>query len=723
MPQWSADNLLAWMEQAFVLASAGSLLLMVFRIRHARTKLAYCHALLALCLLLPLLQPWKHPVVVREIPSTADAAPAFEAASTARPAAAGTAAPLPASIVATPPPKAQWPQIPEGRPILWLLAAGAAVKLCWLLGGLWRIRKYRIASMPLYPIPESVRAAGAVTQADALFCISSDVPGPVMLGWLTPVVLLPESFLTLGEEAQCGVACHELLHVRRHDWLVTLIEELAGTLLWFNPAIWLLLAQTRLAREQLVDAEVVRLTAAREPYIDALLAIARGGQHLDLAPAPLFLRRRHLTQRVHSLLKDASASTLKLISSYAFITAMLALAGWFAFTSFPLIGQPVFQETPREAARVEIAASQPSSAAPAIPQPVNPQPAGAVTVPLTPPDYIPSAPVPQDPHEPVSSGPVRTVTSPSDRAAAFALLERARQNAQLHTAGTPPFRFEVSFNAFGNVMNTGPGQLTEVRSSGQSWRWTANLGGFSVVRIAFGGRTLEDQPVTQVPMRVQSLRNAILWTIREGTSRVQIRSAAIQSNGKPATCLLLSNMAGQATLTQGRLWEEDEYCIDNASGLLQMYSIAPGTYTVYGYGRSLRFHGEALADHITIYTGGAIAADAEFTIADAGPADESLLAPTSGMLANDAVVIDGGPIRFQIRTPNPFGAKLVQPVIVHAEIDGSGKILEEELSAAADPALVQTALDLVMKGPLPTTGSTQRQAYINVRFMPPSGNP
>jgi len=45
------------------------------------------------------------------------------------------------------------------------------------------------------------------------------------------------------------------LHVRRHDWLITLIEELAGTLLWFNPAIWLLLAQTRLAREQLVDAE------------------------------------------------------------------------------------------------------------------------------------------------------------------------------------------------------------------------------------------------------------------------------------------------------------------------------------------------------------------------------------------------------------------------------------------------------------------------------------
>jgi beta-lactamase regulating signal transducer with metallopeptidase domain len=278
-----------------VLAAAGSLLLAIFRIRHPWTKLAYCHSLLAICLVLPWIQPWRRAAA----PST----------------------------------------IPQVRLIVWLLTAGGAAKLIWLLAGLWRIRKCRISSMPMYPIPESVRAASAVTQADALFCISSEVPGPVMLGWLTPVVLQPESFLTMAEEAQCGVACHELLHVRRHDWLVTVLEELAGTLLWFNPAIWPLLAQARLAREQVVDAEVVRLTASREPYIDALLAIARGGSSLDLAPAPLFPRRRHLTQRVHLLLKETAPSKLRLVSSYASITAILALAGWLGVTAFPLVGR------------------------------------------------------------------------------------------------------------------------------------------------------------------------------------------------------------------------------------------------------------------------------------------------------------------------------------------------------------------------------------------------
>src|SRR5260370_31422037 len=63
MPEAYAGNLLSWMEQVLIIASLGSLLLIVFRIRHPRTQLAYCHILLAVCLALPFIQPWRHPVV------------------------------------------------------------------------------------------------------------------------------------------------------------------------------------------------------------------------------------------------------------------------------------------------------------------------------------------------------------------------------------------------------------------------------------------------------------------------------------------------------------------------------------------------------------------------------------------------------------------------------------------------------------------------------------
>ena len=667
----TAANLLAWTAQAFLLVLAGSLLPMLLRIRHPWTRLAYYHALLLLCLALPVLQPWRHPV------TGADEALA--------------------------PPLLYWPQL---RWVLWALPAGVLARLCWLLGGLWRVRQHRIASMPLYPVPESVRAATALTQADALFCLCQEVPGPVMLGWLAPVILLPASFLALGEEAQCGIASHELLHVRRHDWLMTVLEELLGALLWFNPAVWLLLAQTRLAREQLVDAEAVRLTASREPYIEALLAIARHGSRLDLAPAPLFLRRRHLTQRVHSLLKDAPVSPARLAASYFSIAAILGLAGWSGAAAFPLTGQSV---------RLNAAAAVSSQSGDATAAEIKPAKSAAPALP----DPLASAPVPTDPRELVNGG-VKALASPDSRAAALGLLERARQNARLHTPSAPPYRFDSVFTAYGNALNTGPGQLSEIRASGRSWRWTVDLGGYSLARVADKGRTLDQPPVSAIPMRAQTLREAILWSLLNWPPGARIRSAEALWNGQPVTCLLLSNGEAKLALTGARLWEEDEYCIDPVSGFLQIYSIAPGTYFVYGYSRHLQFHGQQFPDHISIYANGAMVADADFTIADMSAADESLLTPAPEMV--DATVLAGNVLRLRLNAPSPVPFELVQPVIVHAQIDGEGKVVEEELSAAADLALAQPALDLVKRSAFPRAARMQRQAYINVRFMPATAN-
>lgn len=323
------ENLLSWAVQVFVVASVGALLPLVFRIRHPRSHLIYCHALLVASLVAPLVQPWQHPVVVVE---QTDAKEDLSAA-------APTVANAPQFVASG---------ISWDRVVMGILAMGVAARLCWLLAGLWQIRRYRTSAAPLLSPPQSIETARAMTKANARFCISPGGTGPVTFGFIRPVVLLPESFLSLSGDAQRGIACHELLHVLRSDWLITVFEELIGALLWFHPAVWWLLGQTRLAREQLVDAEVVRLTEAREPYINALLTIAGARPALDLTPAPLFLRRRHLAQRMYSLLTEVSMSRLRLLSSYASMAAILGLAVWLGFLSFPLTGQ----------AEVKFAASQ-----------------------------------------------------------------------------------------------------------------------------------------------------------------------------------------------------------------------------------------------------------------------------------------------------------------------------------------------------------------------------
>jgi TonB family protein len=110
--------------------------------------------------------------------------------------------------------------------------------------------------------------------------------------------------------------------------------------LWFHPAIWWLLGEIQLAREQTVDRAVIEMTKAREQYVDALLTVAGAALQLDLAPAPLFLRKRHLKLRVVSILKETRMSKTRTVSTLAAGLAMLAGACWFVTTAFPLSAAP-----------------------------------------------------------------------------------------------------------------------------------------------------------------------------------------------------------------------------------------------------------------------------------------------------------------------------------------------------------------------------------------------
>ena len=64
MPAISIENFAAWCAQIFIIAAAGGLLSAIFRIRDAHANLVYRYLLLAACLTLPLIQPWRQPVSV-----------------------------------------------------------------------------------------------------------------------------------------------------------------------------------------------------------------------------------------------------------------------------------------------------------------------------------------------------------------------------------------------------------------------------------------------------------------------------------------------------------------------------------------------------------------------------------------------------------------------------------------------------------------------------------
>jgi len=301
---WS--NLLAYSLQVGLLVAVGAFVPALVRMRAAGARLLYWQLLLAACLLLPWVRPWHQEVIVASV-----------AASTVITSVA-VAAPAPSHF-----------HIATSALLLYLIAAGVVARLAWLGAGFWRLRRYRQRGWPL---------ENAGVWAEVL--LSAEVSAPVTFGWRRPVILLPERFPQLSEPIRQAILCHENLHVERRDWLFTVAEELVRAALWFHPAIWWLLAEIQLAREQAVDWRVVQITQERDPYVDALLEMAGARPEMDLAPAPLFLRKRHLKQRVVEIVREARMSKTRWISAMAVSVVFLAGACWLVTGAFPLSAEP-----------------------------------------------------------------------------------------------------------------------------------------------------------------------------------------------------------------------------------------------------------------------------------------------------------------------------------------------------------------------------------------------
>jgi beta-lactamase regulating signal transducer with metallopeptidase domain len=332
MPLWFS-NLTFWSAQVALLVLAAAFLPRLLQIRQPRVLLVYWRALLAICLLLPMIQPWHRlPGATAMIITTDD--------SSLR------------AIPASTPAASHWhfPSLPLIAQILGIvILAGIAARFAILAMGLTKLRQLRQASSPISRSAESAAVLEEMrtrVNTSAEFRLSPDVDSPVTFGFTAPVVLLPERFPSMNAQFQATIACHELLHVQRRDWVHHLAEEMIRAALWFHPAIAWLIARVRLAREQVVDLEVLRLTQQRKPYLEALLEFATGRSRTALIPAPPFLVERQLPERVALMLKEVRMSRTRLIASLTATACCIALVGTLAVLNFPLKAAPRAGQNP-----------------------------------------------------------------------------------------------------------------------------------------------------------------------------------------------------------------------------------------------------------------------------------------------------------------------------------------------------------------------------------------
>ena len=127
---------------------------------------------------------------------------------------------------------------------------------------------------------------------------------PMVVGAIRPAVILPMRLLTGFDPAQLeAIVAHELAHIRRHDYLVNLLQNVAEALFFFHPAVWWISAVMRQEREHSCDAIAAELSGGALVYGRALAALE---DELRGTPQPVAVAASggSLLQRIQRLTGD-----------------------------------------------------------------------------------------------------------------------------------------------------------------------------------------------------------------------------------------------------------------------------------------------------------------------------------------------------------------------------------------------------------------------------------
>jgi beta-lactamase regulating signal transducer with metallopeptidase domain len=152
---------------------------------------------------------------------------------------------------------------------------------------------------------------------------SPTIATPATVGLLRPIIVIPSNTELAGAELET-ILTHECAHIARRDNLLSVIESIAGSALWFHPLVWIARRVLDAAREEACDAVVI---SSGDPttYLTAL------GKVCGAAIAPtVTLRRAGISCIVSNTIQERMNAimrfgTRRLLPHHAVTTAVIAL--------------------------------------------------------------------------------------------------------------------------------------------------------------------------------------------------------------------------------------------------------------------------------------------------------------------------------------------------------------------------------------------------------------
>jgi beta-lactamase regulating signal transducer with metallopeptidase domain/peptidoglycan/xylan/chitin deacetylase (PgdA/CDA1 family) len=228
--------------------------------------------------------------------------------------------------------------------LIWL--AGAITLSLRLVGGWLAVRRIKLRRTnevtrewqeTVACLSRRLRVSGAVR-----LCESALVEVPTVIGWLRPVILVPVSIWAgLSVEQVEALLAHELAHIRRHDYLVNLLQTAIETLLFYHPAVWWISRQVRTEREHCCDDLAVKTCGDVLVYARALTTLEQLRRCKDTEQLALAASGGSLLQRIRRLIEVPKSPTATHSPWLAGFVVILASLGLFAGVDRTLFSQEI----------------------------------------------------------------------------------------------------------------------------------------------------------------------------------------------------------------------------------------------------------------------------------------------------------------------------------------------------------------------------------------------
>lgn len=217
---------------------------------------------------------------------------------------------------------------------------GLVVQILLLASSYIRLMTLKYSGLDPIPLPwvdlfERGRRKLGIQKKVSIY-LSRHIAVPLTIGFVRPFVLFPFAYVNrLNSDQVEAILLHELVHIKRQDFLCNLFKVAIETVLFFNPFIWALSKVIAREREHACDDQVLQQLGTPMNYARALVELEE--LRMNSAPAlsmaatgtknQLFQRIKRMTnmesnqRNIRQQLVAVVASTLALFTLAMLIPA------------------------------------------------------------------------------------------------------------------------------------------------------------------------------------------------------------------------------------------------------------------------------------------------------------------------------------------------------------------------------------------------------------------